>query len=93
MTRRASFRYLGDQEAQVVHDLDHEDEENCQIQSLLRSGRGITFRPDRLVEALRRGFQVCEHCIGQPPDDDASAGQEGVLREGAFRDRAHPATP
>ncbi|HEX5938823.1 MAG TPA: hypothetical protein VFZ12_00510 [Dehalococcoidia bacterium] len=93
MTRRASFRFLGDQEALVVHDLDREDEENCQVQPLLRAGRGITFRPDRIVEATRRGFAVCEFCIGEAPGEEPDVEPPDTLREPAFRDRAHPATP
>jgi hypothetical protein len=92
MTRRASFRFLGDQQALVVHDLDREDEDNCQIQPLLRSGRGLTFRPDRLVEATRRGFDRCPHCLGESVESEASE-PAAALREPHFRDRAHPATP
>lgn len=92
MTRRASFRFLGDQEALVVHDLDHEDEENCQVQPLLRSGRGITFRPDRLVEATRRGFEICQFCVGEAKPEESEKPTE-PLRQPAFRDRAHPTTP
>lgn len=94
MPRRASFRYLGDQEALVVHDLDHEDENNCQVQPLLRAGRGITFRPDRLSEPLRRAFSPCPHCVDEQPDE-AGAGTQtpDTLRAGVFGDRAHPQTP
>lgn len=90
MPRRASFRYLGDQDALVVHDLDHEDEEACQVRSLLRSGRGVTFRPDRLSEALRRAFGRCPHCLG---GDGAELADEEALvatnRADTFRDRGH----
>ncbi|MEX2238311.1 MAG: hypothetical protein WEB00_12335 [Dehalococcoidia bacterium] len=94
MARKASFRYLGDQQALTVHDLDNEDEENCGTRPLLRAGHGITFRPDHLREASRRGFQPCEFCLkeidveaeAQPPDPLR-------LRQSVYRDRAHPATP
>ena len=91
MTRRAAFRFLGDQEGLVVHDLDRESEENCEVQPLLRSGRGITFRPDRLGEATRRGFEVCPHCIGAL--EEAEPDPRDNLRQPTFRDRAHPSTP
>lgn len=95
MARRASFRFLGDQQTLVVHDLDREDEENCQVQPLLRSGNGITFRPDRLGEATRRDFELCPHCLGDGPGDVSDAPDQPAekLREPLFRDRAHQATP
>jgi hypothetical protein len=94
MTRRASFRFLGDQQALVVHDLDQEDEERCQVQPLLRSGRGITFRPDRLEEARRRDFDPCPYCLGEPEPASADEAQlPSVLRSKTFLDHAHPDTP
>jgi hypothetical protein len=96
MTRRASFRYLGDQDRLVVHDLDREDEEHCEVQPLLRSGMGVTFRPDRLLEAVRRDFDLCPHCLPDMKPEtvlDAAEAHPERLESKDFLDHAHPQTP
>jgi hypothetical protein len=96
MTRRASFRFLGDRESLILHDLDRENEEQCGIQELLRAGRGITFRPDSLRQGVRQGFVPCEICVGELDDSQLDALFNEELTEPrtkAFRDRAHPLTP
>ncbi|MPZ22632.1 MAG: hypothetical protein GEU28_03630 [Dehalococcoidia bacterium] len=92
MPRRASFRFLGDQMNLVFHDLDREDEEHCEIQALLRSGYGMTFKPDRALEPLRRGFEACPHCAAVFDSDLPSAHPERLAAP-SFRDRGHSATP
>jgi hypothetical protein len=96
MTRRAAFRYLGNQDKLVVHDLDHEDEERCEVQPLLRSGMGVTFRPDRLTEAVRRDFALCPFCLPEVTPAsvlDAAEVRGERLESKEFLDHAHQQTP
>lgn len=45
----------------VVHDLDSAAPA-CAIDDLVASGRGATFGPDSLPEALNRGYRRCPRC-------------------------------
>ncbi len=59
----AGRKYLGNTNHMEVHDLDNE-ESDCQIDEILRAGHQVTFSPDSLDEAHRRGYDNCAYCIG-----------------------------
>ena len=67
--RRPSFLsniFLGDKNKMEVHDLDLEDisVNGCQINEIMRAGHAVTFNPDTLEEAHRRGYHNCAKCVG-----------------------------
>jgi hypothetical protein len=67
--RRPQFpgkKYLGNSNKTEVHDLDQEDTSGigCQIDEIIRANRAVTFDPDTLDEAHRRGYDNCAKCIG-----------------------------
>lgn len=69
MARRARYRYLGDLDRLLVHDLDREAE-GCEVDGVFDRGAALRFNPDRLGEAQRRAFEPCPRCLGeaaQPP--------------------------
>lgn len=59
-------RYVGDKRQQIVHDLDREacSIRGCRITNI-QSADVVTFEPDTLREAYRRGFDFCPSCIGE----------------------------
>jgi hypothetical protein len=59
-------RYIGDKGQQLVHDLEREarDVRGCRISDIELSDV-VTFEPDTLREAYRRGFDYCPRCIGE----------------------------
>ena len=59
-------RYVGDKRQRLVHDLDHEarDVRGCRI-SDIGLADVVTFEPDTLREAYRRGFDYCPCFIGE----------------------------
>jgi hypothetical protein len=65
MTRRNSYRYLGNKNTMEVHDLDNEDtsEGGCQIDEILAAGHGVTFNPDTLATAHSHGYDNCAKCL------------------------------
>lgn len=56
-------RFVGNTNHMEVHDLDRETRA-CQVDEVIRSGHAVTFTPDTLFEARRRGYDNCAHCIG-----------------------------
>lgn len=56
-------RFLGNRNKSEVHDLDNE-KHMCQINEIIRAGHAVTFTPDTLAEAHRRGYDNCAYCIG-----------------------------
>jgi len=59
-------RYVGDKRQRLVHDLDHEScsDRGCRI-SEITFADVVTFEPDTMREAYRRGFDFCPNCIGE----------------------------
>ncbi len=59
-------RYVGDGRQRLVHDLDREasDARGCRIPDIVLPDV-VTFEPDTLREAYRRGFDFCPSCIGE----------------------------
>lgn len=58
-------RFLGNKNPSniEVHDLHHENN-NCQINEIVRSGHAVTFYPDTLDQAHHEGYDNCAYCIG-----------------------------
>jgi hypothetical protein len=58
-------RYLGDPDAKIVHDLDHEDPTStgCAIDALIAAGAAMRFEPDRLRQAAEEGYNNCPKCL------------------------------
>jgi hypothetical protein len=65
MTRRNSYRYLGNTNKMQVHDLDNEDTSpsGCQIDEIIRAGHAVRFTPDTLETAHRDGYRDCDKCL------------------------------
>jgi len=64
--RRPQFdgkRYLGNSKKMEVHDLDQEDTSpsGCQIDEIIHA---VTFNPDTLETAYKRGYDNCAKCLG-----------------------------
>lgn len=59
-------RYVGDGRQRLVHDLDREasDARGYRIPDIVLPDV-VTFEPDTLREAYRRGFDFCRSCIGE----------------------------
>ena len=59
-------RYVGDKRTRIVHDLDREScsARGCHVSDIM-SADVVTFEPDTLREAYRRGFDFCPSCIGE----------------------------
>ena len=59
-------RYCGNINTTEVHDLDNEqtDENECQIDEIIRVGHAKVFNPDTLTQAHSEGYDYCAHCIG-----------------------------
>jgi hypothetical protein len=67
--RRIEFlgnKYLGNSNKKEVHDLDMEDasDSGYQIDEIISAGHAVTFNPDTLEEAHRRGYDNCAKCLG-----------------------------
>jgi len=67
MARRQRYpfngnRYIGNSNpsSMEVHDLDNENK-NCQIDEIQNV---VTFFPDTLEQAHRKGYDNCHYCIG-----------------------------
>ncbi len=65
MTRRDSYRYLGNKNSMEVHDLDNEDTSanGCQIDEIIKAGHAVTFKPDTLEQARLLGYDPCAKCL------------------------------
>ena len=69
-------RWVGDKRSQVVHDLDHCDEDV--VKELMEARTYLSFGPDTLPEARNRGYRPCR-CPGSvearraEADPDAAA--------------------
>jgi len=66
--RRFQFlgkQYLGNSNKKEVHNLDREDisDSGCQINEIIRAGHAVTFNPDTLEEAHKRGYDNCAKCL------------------------------
>ncbi|UCH78633.1 MAG: hypothetical protein JSU81_01400 [Candidatus Coatesbacteria bacterium] len=59
-------RYVGDKRNRLVHDLDREARglRGCRVVNILVHDV-VTFEPDTLREAYRRGYDFCPCCIGE----------------------------
>lgn len=60
-TRFEHNRWVGDKRTQVVHDLDHCDEDV--VNELMAARTYLSFGPDTLPEARNRGYRTCR-CPG-----------------------------
>jgi len=60
-----SQRYIGDLESHVVHDLYHEDPlpDGCRAFELIKSGLAAKFEPDKLRQAVKEGYEICQKCM------------------------------
>ena len=65
MSRRNSYRYLGNKNSMEVHDLDNEDtsKSGCQIDEIIAAGHAVKFNPDTLTEAHRLAYDNCAKCL------------------------------
>jgi hypothetical protein len=64
-TLRFGKRYIGNKRTKVVHDLINEDKKpsGCQIDNILRSGHGVGFYPDTLIQAHLESYEKCSKCM------------------------------
>jgi len=57
-------RYLGASLDLEAHDLDN-IQPQCKLEEVLASGYARWFDPDTLEEIERRGFTLCQWCVGE----------------------------
>ena len=74
-TRFEHNRWVGDKRNQVVHDLDHCDEDA--ITELMEARTYLGFGPDTLPEARNRGYHTCR-CAGALAARKAEADPEAA---------------
>jgi hypothetical protein len=62
VTRHArfeAFRYVGDRDAQLVYDVDGDDDNtDAAVDRLVATNRATVFSPDTLAEARNRGYRA-----------------------------------
>ncbi len=74
-TRFEHNRWVGDKRNQVVHDLDHCDEDV--VNELMEARTYLSFGPDTLPEARNRGYHACR-CPGAVEARKAEADPEAA---------------
>ncbi len=59
---RFGFRYFGDIEKKIFHDL-YNEKHDCRINSIISSNKGVRFEPDTEEQAIKEGYKKCELCL------------------------------
>ncbi len=62
-------QFLGNAQRKVVHDLDRESD-RCLIAETIGAGHDVPF--EQVADALRKGYDRCDHCLSANPSPTAS---------------------
>ncbi len=57
-------QYIGNNDTQIVHDLDNEQPRHCHITKIVATDHAVTFTPDTLEQAQQEGYTSCKYCLG-----------------------------